>query len=252
MPGARSSQREAGEGVERISHRIRAEPRSRAASSLTRYNGTPCRSETSERRRDAVKFKARGLPAISPITQARSRQRNPSSSAKSMSSGLVASTWITRFRHGSGRPGPYGLPDRRKAALSCTQRTARGSSSANPAVRNPSRARAKAAAVPPPSIAEANISLWQELPPKRQGAPIESTWGMVESGGSGKFMPSFRFICSYYVPSLEGWQGAPAPRLQPGVQSILQRGQRIREGVQWNTLFLQRRRAALNRRPFPS
>lgn len=69
-----------------------------------------------------------GLPAISPITKARSRQRMPSSSANRASPASRARTWTTRWRKSRGSPGRYGRPPSRIAARSCTQRKQRSSS----------------------------------------------------------------------------------------------------------------------------
>jgi hypothetical protein len=121
-PGAWPFQRGGGDGAARASHRIRAEPRSRRAPSRTSHSGTPCFSAARLNRREAVKSSARGLPAISPTTNARSRQRSPSSSANSASSGLSAATWSRRWRKAAA---PRGKAARPAGARPCPAPTAR-------------------------------------------------------------------------------------------------------------------------------
>ena len=161
-PGAAGFQRGGGEAAECTSQRIRAEDRSRAASSRTSHSGTPCLSAARLNRREAVKSSARGLPASSPITKASSRQRSPSSSANSASSGFSATTWISRWRRSVGSPGRYGRPVNRTVARSWTHSTARSSShvvSPGAARRHASRASASANPAPAPSRPLARISL---------------------------------------------------------------------------------------------
>lgn len=104
VPGASWFQHGCGDGAAHTSHRMRAEDRSCAASSRTSHNGTPCFSEVSVNRREAVKSSALGLPTTSPTTAATSRQRKPSSSANSASSLLSQMTWIRRWRRLAGNP----------------------------------------------------------------------------------------------------------------------------------------------------
>ena len=69
-PGPAGSSAAQATGPRRSSQRMRAEDRSRAASSRTRNMASPWRSPASVNRREAVKSSVFGLPAISPSTKA--------------------------------------------------------------------------------------------------------------------------------------------------------------------------------------
>ena len=147
---------------------MRAEERSRTASSLTRNRGTPCFSLVSVRRRDAVKSSALGLPTISPITKASSWQRSPSSMAKRASSAFSAHTWTIRACTSSGKPARYGRPTRRTASRVWTHNTLRRSctsqASARGRLRQSSSAKLRANPAPTPSREEAKTSLCSARP----------------------------------------------------------------------------------------
>ncbi len=219
MPGAAAFQRGGGEGAERACQRIRAEERSGLASSRTSHSRTPFRSAARLRRREAVKESARGLPAISPITQARSRQRTPSSSAKSASSGVTAATWISRWRQSGGSPARQGRPPSWIALRSCTHSTWRVSSAAPPSSDDVKASRANASASPAPLawLAEANISEWngcavrpgrQRVSDSHPASDGASERARTRAGEGLKDVDgiSGRLICSLYVPTLVRWQ----------------------------------------------
>ncbi len=194
---------------------MRADERSVSASIRTSHNGTPCLSAARLKRREAVNESARGLPAISPITKARSRQRSPSSSAKSASSGVAASTWIRRWRKSCGKPCRQGRPVSLIVARSCTHNTMRRSLHSTNGPRAaawcpacmPSRASASASPAPLAPSPAAKISLCKGATiPGRQPAPrlllVES---MARAGSSRLFAKAGwnitgRLICSLYVP----------------------------------------------------
>ena len=159
-----------------------------------------------------MKLSAWQLPAISPITQARSWQRSPSSRANSASSGVVAATWIRRWRSIGGRPARQGRPPIRIALRSCTHSTWRVSSAASPSPTDVKASRARASASPAPlaSVAGANISEWNgwsaRLGRQRISGMAAATARGGTRAGDGLEIMGERLICSLYVPILPTWQ----------------------------------------------